>query len=76
MRAREWREKSMPDLSDIKTWGQLRPRESLTINQWQENWVSTLNDINATDSESKVLNPNYKIPKKPRESFQSSTLKG
>ena len=76
MRARKWRKNSMPDISDIKTWGQLRPRESLTINQWQDNRMSTLSDISTKVVKSKAPNPNYKIPKTPLKSFQSSTLKG
>ena len=35
MRAREWSEKLMPDISYIQTWSQLRPKASLTINQWK-----------------------------------------
>ena len=75
MRARDWRENSMPDFSDPKTWGQLRPRESLIKNQWQDNQVPMPSEINNERAESKVPNPNYKIPKKPRKSLQSSTLK-
>ena len=75
MRARDWRETSMPGISDIKTWGQLRPRESLTINQWQGTQMSTTSVINNEEYESKAPNPNYKIPKKQRKSLQSSTLK-
>ena len=66
----------MPDFSDPKNLGQLRPRESLTIHQWQDNHqTSTLSTVNAVESESKAPNPHYKIPKKTRKSFQSSTLK-
>ena len=76
MRAREWRESAMPDFSDPNTWGQLRPKESLTIHQWQDNHqTSTLSAVKTTESESKATNPHYKIPKKTRKSFQSSALK-
>ena len=37
--------------------------------------MSTLSAVNTTESESKAPNPHYKIPKKTRKSFQSSTLK-
>ena len=62
---RDLRPYSMPDISDIQTWGQLRPRESLTINQWQGNQMSTPSNINIGLIESKAPNPNYKIPKSP-----------
>ena len=46
------------------------------IQQWQDtHQTSTLNTVNTGESESKAPNPNYKIPKKTRKSFQSSTLK-
>jgi len=71
LRAREWRERDMPDMGDPHTWGQLKPRTSPTINQWQEDHVSKQD---TTEKDSKAPNPNYKIPKV-RKSLQSNTLK-
>ena len=60
MMAREWRENEMPDISDIQTCDQLRPRVSLTINLSQDNPGSTLSEINEERiqrPESQLLDP-------------------
>ena len=62
MRAREWREKVMPNISDVNTWGQLRPKACLTIKEWQGNQASMLIDQTHQENESKALNLDYKIP--------------
>ena len=61
----------MPDFSDPKTWGQLRPRESLTITQWQNNQVSMVSEGNIGEINSKAPNP-----KKTEEKFAAQHAEG